>query len=133
MLDTIALKYVTSRVLTRKISLHLDTCSNNKDWTINVTSNAITQFNYRNMRKTAMLPCIYIFQQTRTIFQLSSGIMRTNVLPMLTTKNVPPSGNYKITNVLSKFHYNLTINVTSRVETGRPTDGSVFQPTRTIF
>ncbi|KAH3878609.1 hypothetical protein DPMN_002506 [Dreissena polymorpha] len=118
MLDTIALKYVTSRVLTRKISLHLDTCSNNKDWTINVTSNAITQ-------KTAMLPCIYIFQQTRTIFKLSSDFTKHVTSRVLTTKNVPPSG--------SHFHYNLTINVTSRVETGRPTDGSVFQPTRTIF
>ncbi|KAH3895657.1 hypothetical protein DPMN_019822 [Dreissena polymorpha] len=104
---SIALKYVTSRVLTRKISLHLDTCSNNKDWTINVTSNAITQ-------KTDK--CSAKFHEDLTKHVTSR---------VLTTKNVPPSG--------SHFHYNLTINVTSRVETGRPTDGSVFQPTRTIF
>ncbi|KAH3873982.1 hypothetical protein DPMN_037223 [Dreissena polymorpha] len=104
---SIALKYVTSRVLTRKISQCFSSNNNqfqtqlsyqkNKDWTINDQ-------------------CSAKFHEDLTKHVTSR---------VLTRKNVPPSG--------SHFHYNLTINVTSRVETGRPTDGSVFQPTRTIF
>ncbi|KAH3700666.1 hypothetical protein DPMN_075643 [Dreissena polymorpha] len=80
-----------------------------EDWTINVTSRALTV-------KTARPPGGHFFQWTGTIFKLSRAIIRINVL--------------------TKFHEDWTLNVSSRVftrKTASPHGGRVFQPTETIF
>jgi len=94
-----------------------------EDWTKNVTSRVLTRFYYSHIRKTAPPPGSHVFQQTRTIFKLIRDIVRTNVL--------------------TKFHEDWTINVTSRVltrfyyshirKTAPPLGGHVFHPTETIF
>ncbi|KAH3702262.1 hypothetical protein DPMN_077273 [Dreissena polymorpha] len=96
----------------------------------NVTSRVLT-------RKTAPPPCSHVFQQTRTIFKLIQDIVRKNVLTKFHedwTINVT-------SRVLTRFYYTLkpykfhddwTKNVTSR-ETATPPGSHVFQPTRTIF
>ncbi|KAH3820118.1 hypothetical protein DPMN_121862 [Dreissena polymorpha] len=53
------------------------------------------------------------FQQTRTIFNLIQDIIKTNVL--------------------TKFHEDLTINVSFRVKNALSSGGHVFQPIKTIF
>ncbi|KAH3895526.1 hypothetical protein DPMN_019691 [Dreissena polymorpha] len=93
-----------------------------------VTYRVLTRFNYSHFK--GKFPCTLIHNKDWTIndkcfAKFHEDFTKHVISRVLTTKNVPPSG--------SHFHYNLTINVTSRVETGRPTDGSVFQPTRTIF
>ncbi|KAH3828231.1 hypothetical protein DPMN_130184 [Dreissena polymorpha] len=92
-----------------------------EDWTINVTSRVFK-------RKTATttgghvfhstgtifeLVLLHVFQPTGTIFELVQDIIRTNVL--------------------TKFHEDLTINLTSTVKTAPPPGGHVFLPTGTIF
>ncbi len=69
-----------------------------EDWTKNVTSRVLTRFYYySHIRKTATPPGSHVFQPTGTIYELVQDIIRTNVL--------------------TKFHEDWTINVTSRVLT----------------
>ena len=68
-----------------------------KDWIINVTSRVLTRFHYNHTRKSPPPPGSHVFQQARTIFELIRDIVRTNLL--------------------TKFHEDWTINVTSRVLT----------------
>ena len=94
-----------------------------EDWTINVTSRVLTRFYYSHIRKTATPPGSHVFQPTGTIFELSPDIIRTNVL--------------------TKFHEDWTINVTSRVltrfyyshirKTAPPLGSHDFHATETIF
>ncbi|KAH3838791.1 hypothetical protein DPMN_112206 [Dreissena polymorpha] len=92
-----------------------------EEWTINVTSRVLK-------RKTATttgghvfhstgtifeLVLLHVFQPTGTIFELVQDIIRTNVL--------------------TKFHEDWTINLTSTVKTAPPPGGHVFLPTGTIF
>jgi len=94
-----------------------------EDWSKNVTSRVLTRFYYSHIRKTATPPGSHVFQPTGTIFKLVQDIIRTNVL--------------------TKFHEDWTINVTSRVltrfyyshirKTAPPLGGHVFHPTETIF
>ncbi|KAH3859556.1 hypothetical protein DPMN_102373 [Dreissena polymorpha] len=86
----------------------------NLDLTINVTFRVLTTFYYSYIPRKAPSP--HVFQQTETIFELIQDITRTNVL--------------------TKFHLDRTINVTSRVLTRKnapPPGGHVFQPTGTIL
>ncbi|KAH3706977.1 hypothetical protein DPMN_066368 [Dreissena polymorpha] len=71
-----------------------------KDWTINVNSIELT-------RKNAPHPGGHAFQRTGTILKLSREII------VLTRKNAPPPSNFR-TNVMTKFHKDLNINVTYR-------------------
>ncbi|KAH3709321.1 hypothetical protein DPMN_068783 [Dreissena polymorpha] len=83
-----------------------------EDWTINVASRVLT----RNIEKTAPPPGGHVFQATKTIFELIQDIIGTNLL--------------------TKFHDDRKINVTSRVLTRkmpRSRGGHVFQPTDIIF
>ncbi len=83
----------------------------------------LTRFYYSHIRKTATPPGSHVFQPTGTIYELVQDIIRTNVL--------------------TKFHEDWTINVTSRVltrfyyshirKTAPPLGGHVFHPTETIF
>ncbi|KAH3704419.1 hypothetical protein DPMN_079475 [Dreissena polymorpha] len=92
-----------------------------EDWTINMTSRVLK-------RKTATttgghffhsagtifeLVLLNVFQPTGTIFELVQDIIRTNVL--------------------TKFHEDWTMNLTSTVKTAPPPGGHVFLPTGTIF
>ncbi|KAH3768761.1 hypothetical protein DPMN_169978 [Dreissena polymorpha] len=101
-----------------------------KDWTINVTSRVLKGFYYtlklykvtstttdghffHSTGKTATPPGSHVFQPTGTIFELVQDIIRKNVL--------------------TKFHEDWTINLTSTVKTAPPPGGHVFLPTGTIF
>ncbi|KAH3795177.1 hypothetical protein DPMN_148725 [Dreissena polymorpha] len=116
---------VTSSVITRKTGPPLAAINVltkfHEDWTINVTSRVLK-------RKTATttgghffhstgtifeLVLLHVFQPTGTIFELVQDIIRTNVL--------------------TKFHEDWTINLTSTVKTAPPPGGHVFLPTGTIF
>ncbi|KAH3892031.1 hypothetical protein DPMN_016143 [Dreissena polymorpha] len=77
-----------------------------EDWTINVTSTVLT-------RKTAPPPGGYVFNATGTFFQTQPTFIRTNDL--------------------TKFHEDLTINLTPRVKTAPTPGGHIFQRTRTIL
>ncbi|KAH3879551.1 hypothetical protein DPMN_003454 [Dreissena polymorpha] len=106
-----------------------------KDWIINVTSRVFT-------RKNATPPCGHLFQQIATILELSAD---TN---LLTKKTATPPGGHVFqqtrtiseiiqdiirTIVLTKFHEDWTINVTSRVltkKTAPPPGSHVFHPTK---
>ena len=69
-----------------------------EDWTKNVTSRVLTRFYYySHIRKTATPSGSHVFQPTGTIFELVQDIIETHVL--------------------TKFHEDWTINVTSRVLT----------------
>ncbi|KAH3801705.1 hypothetical protein DPMN_155366 [Dreissena polymorpha] len=61
-------------------------------------------------KKNAPHPGGHAFQRTGTILKLSREIMRENIL---TKKNAPPPTNFR-TNVMTKFHKDLNINVTYR-------------------
>ncbi|KAH3838584.1 hypothetical protein DPMN_111992 [Dreissena polymorpha] len=81
-----------------------------EDWTINVASRVLTRFYYSHIRKDAPTRGSHIFQAKGTIFELIQDISRTNLL--------------------SKFHEDRKINVTSRVLTEKnapPLGGNVFQ------
>ncbi|KAH3809724.1 hypothetical protein DPMN_138100 [Dreissena polymorpha] len=126
-------KYMTSRVLIRKNARRLAA----KYLTINVT--------YR--KKNAQPPGGSCFQGTGPNLELSSDIIRNKM------KNALPSGGqnhvfqqtgaiYEIihdiisTYVLTKFHEDLIINMTSRVlkrKKAPSPGGHVFQPTGTFF
>ncbi|KAH3787068.1 hypothetical protein DPMN_165187 [Dreissena polymorpha] len=98
-----------------------------EDWTINVTSRVLKRktatttggyffsfnWNHFRIRKIATPPGSHVFQPTGTIFELVQDIIRTNVL--------------------TKFHEDWTINLTSTVKTAPPPGGHVFLPTGTIF
>ncbi|KAH3810783.1 hypothetical protein DPMN_139181 [Dreissena polymorpha] len=75
------------------------------DWAKIVTSRVFT-------RNTAPHPGSYVFQWTKTIFELNQYIIKTNIL----TNFVLGRGIIG-TNVLTKFHDDRTINVASRVFT----------------
>ncbi|KAH3815248.1 hypothetical protein DPMN_143770 [Dreissena polymorpha] len=95
-----------------------------QDWTINVASRVLT-------RKNAPTPGGHVFQPTGIIFELVQYIG----MNLLTKKNALPLGSHVFqdisgTNLLSKFHEDRKINVTSRP---RPYGGHVFQPTGIIF
>ncbi|KAH3819847.1 hypothetical protein DPMN_121589 [Dreissena polymorpha] len=85
-----------------------------EDWTINVASRVLTRFYYSHIRKNALPLGSHVFQAKVTIFELQDIIG---------------------TNLLSKFHYDLKINVASRMLTRKnapPPGGHVFQPTGII-
>ncbi|KAH3885858.1 hypothetical protein DPMN_009856 [Dreissena polymorpha] len=94
---------VTSRVLTRKnapppwrpyiIGMNLLT-EFHKDWTINVASRVLTRFYNSHIRKNAPPLGSHVFQANITIFELIQDI--------------------NVTNLLTKFHEDWTINVPSR-------------------
>ncbi|KAH3884396.1 hypothetical protein DPMN_008374 [Dreissena polymorpha] len=75
-------------------------------------------------KKNAPSPGRHVFQPIRTIFQLVQNIIGTN---LLTKKNAQPPF-AAITNVLTKFHEDWTINENAPLP-GR----NVFQPTKTII
>ncbi|KAH3782193.1 hypothetical protein DPMN_160105 [Dreissena polymorpha] len=121
-----------------------------RHWTTNVTSSVIT-------KKTGLPPGSHVFQQTRTIFKLirdmfhenwtinvTSRVLKRNChdhwRPLLTSHVFQPTGTiFELvqhiirTNVLTKFHENGTINLTSTVKTAPPPGGHVFLPTGIIF
>ncbi|KAH3776531.1 hypothetical protein DPMN_177959 [Dreissena polymorpha] len=110
------------------------------DWANIVTSSVFT-------RKTAPPTGGHVFQRTRTTFELNQHIIKTfhaqsscNFVKMFVTSTVFTSFQLHRdiigTNLLTKFHEDLTKNVTSRVftrKTAPPTGGHVFQQTRTTF
>ncbi|KAH3805876.1 hypothetical protein DPMN_134186 [Dreissena polymorpha] len=121
-----------------------------EDWTINVTSRVLK-------RKTATTTGGHFFHSTGTIFELSvnkeklprhlaamsRAERKTAVSPSLfnmTLDVFQPTGTiFELvqdiirTNVLTKFHEDWTINLTSTVKTAPPPGGHVFLPTGTIF
>ncbi|KAH3853976.1 hypothetical protein DPMN_096514 [Dreissena polymorpha] len=95
-----------------------------EDQTISVDSIVLTRKNDPRLgghvfqatgvtRKIPPPPDSHVFQQTGTIFELIQDIIRTNVL--------------------TKFHYDSTINVTFRVKIPPHPGCNVFRPTKTIF
>ncbi|KAH3711891.1 hypothetical protein DPMN_071567 [Dreissena polymorpha] len=114
-------KNVTSRVLTRKTATPPGT-QFHEDWTINVTSKVLT-------RKTATTNGGHVFHSTGTIFQLG---LKIHVFQPIGTIFELVQDIIR-TNVLTKFHEDLTINLTSTVKTAPPPGGHVFLPTRIIF
>ncbi|KAH3829902.1 hypothetical protein DPMN_103133 [Dreissena polymorpha] len=119
-------KNVTFRVLARKNALPPGG-NFHEDWTINVTSIV-------SIKKTAPPPGAHVFQPIGTIFELIKDITWT-VDTLLISKNILPPDIIR-TNVLTKFHEDWTVNVTSRVLTRKntPNSGShVFLPAITIF
>ncbi|KAH3787031.1 hypothetical protein DPMN_165150 [Dreissena polymorpha] len=82
---------VASRVLTRNNAMF------HEDWTINVASRVLTRFYYSHIRKNAPLLCSHVFQANVTIFELIQDIIETYLL--------------------TEFHEDWTINLTSRVLT----------------
>ncbi|KAH3791085.1 hypothetical protein DPMN_169296 [Dreissena polymorpha] len=143
---------VTSRVLTRfnyiaiygKMPRPLAAITNiltkfHEHWIKNVTSRVLTRFYYSHITKTAPPPGSHVFQQTRIIFKLIQDIVRKNVLTKFhedwtinVTSRVLTSHISIGTHVLTEFHEDWTKNVTSR-ETDTPPGSHVFQPTRAIF
>ncbi|KAH3875473.1 hypothetical protein DPMN_038739 [Dreissena polymorpha] len=109
-------KNVTSRVLTRKTATSPGT-QFHEDWTINVTSKVLT-------RKTATTTGGHVFHSTGTIFEL--GLKKNNCLATWQPYIIR-------TNVLTKFHEDWTLNLTSTVKTAPPPGGHVFLPTGIIF
>ncbi|KAH3715406.1 hypothetical protein DPMN_058115 [Dreissena polymorpha] len=103
---------VTSSVITRKTSpppgSHF-----HEDWTINVTSRVLK-------RKTATTTGGHFFIQLET-FSNSKNCHATWQPYIIRT------------NVLTKFHEDWTVNLTSTVTTAPPPGGHVFLPTGTIF
>ncbi|KAH3892935.1 hypothetical protein DPMN_017071 [Dreissena polymorpha] len=94
------------------------------DWAKIVTSSVFT-------RKTAPPTGSHVFQRTRTTFELNQHIINTNILT-----NFEINRDIIRTNVLTKLNKDWTKNVASRVftrKTAPPTDGHVFQRTRTTF
>ncbi|KAH3815151.1 hypothetical protein DPMN_143672 [Dreissena polymorpha] len=88
-----------------------------EDWTINVISKVLT-------RKTATTTGGHVFHSTGTIFKL--GLKMKNCLATWQPYIIR-------TNVLTKFHEDWTINLTSTVKTAPPPGGHVFLPTGIIF
>ncbi|KAH3823101.1 hypothetical protein DPMN_124899 [Dreissena polymorpha] len=92
-----------------------------EDWTINVTSRVLKRKTvtttgghfFHSTGTIFELVLLHVFQPTGTIFELVQDIIRTNVL--------------------TKFHEDWTINLTSTVKTAPPPGGHVFLPTGTIF
>ncbi|KAH3733959.1 hypothetical protein DPMN_040398 [Dreissena polymorpha] len=102
-------KNVTSRKTHVLTKIH-------EDWTKNATSRVFTCFHYKHIEKTAPPPGGHVFSPIWTIFKLVQDINETNVL--------------------TKFHDDLTKIVTSRVftrNTAPPPGGHVFQRTGTMF
>ncbi|KAH3887264.1 hypothetical protein DPMN_011280 [Dreissena polymorpha] len=120
-----------------------------EDWTINVTSrvltsktapppwrpysfrtNVLTKFYYSHIGKTVPPPGVHVFQLTGTIFELSSDSIGTNVLTKFhedLTIHVTPrifelDQDIIGTNLLTKFHEDQTINVAARVLTRQNVD-----------
>ncbi|KAH3754122.1 hypothetical protein DPMN_188783 [Dreissena polymorpha] len=109
------------------------------------------KINVASRVKNAPSPGSHVFKPTGTIFELVQDIIGINLLTkfhedrtasrVLTRfyyshirKNAPPLGIH--TNLLTKFHEDWTINVASRVLTGKnapPPGGHVFKATKTIF
>ncbi|KAH3846233.1 hypothetical protein DPMN_088532 [Dreissena polymorpha] len=90
------------------------------DWTLNVAYRVLTRFYYSHIKpykeKCPAPPGGHVFKATNTIFELIQDIIGTNLL--------------------TKFHDDRKINVTSRVLTRKnapPRGGHVFQPTGIIF
>ncbi|KAH3840832.1 hypothetical protein DPMN_114288 [Dreissena polymorpha] len=92
-----------------------------EDWTINVTSRVLK-------RKTATTTGGHVFHSTETIFELvlHPVFQPTGTIFELVQDIIRP-------NVLTKFHEDWTINLTSTVKTALPPSGHVFLPTGTIF
>ncbi|KAH3776314.1 hypothetical protein DPMN_177736 [Dreissena polymorpha] len=84
------------------------------DQTINVASKVLTSGQSREMIKYyyVVTPPSHVFKATKTIFELIQDVI--------------------VTNFLTKFHENQTINVASRENAPTP-KCHVFQPTGTIF
>ncbi|KAH3854469.1 hypothetical protein DPMN_097011 [Dreissena polymorpha] len=83
-----------------------------EDWTINVASRELTR-QMCHIRKNAPTPGSHVFQPTGIIFELVQDINGMNLL--------------------TKFHKDWTINVTSRVKNAPPLGSHVFQAKVTIF
>ncbi|KAH3870041.1 hypothetical protein DPMN_033220 [Dreissena polymorpha] len=109
-----------------------------EDWTRNVASRVFTRQNVDDQRRThdgqKAIP------KAHHVSTLCSGRDKNLLKPnwtinvacrVLTRKNAPPLvAIYHWNNLLTKFHDDLKINVTSRP---RPPSGHVFQPTGIIF
>ncbi|KAH3884412.1 hypothetical protein DPMN_008390, partial [Dreissena polymorpha] len=101
--------------------------------TRNVASKVFTRFLYSTIMKTAPPTGGHVFQWTRTTFELNQHIIKKNIL---TNCCVFFLLSIIGTNLLTKFHEDLTRNVASRVftrKTAPPTGGHVFQRTETTF
>ncbi|KAH3886213.1 hypothetical protein DPMN_010214 [Dreissena polymorpha] len=83
-----------------------------EDRTINVASRVLTRFYYSHIRKNAPPLGSHVFQSNVIIFELIQDINKTNLL--------------------TKFHEDWTINVTSR-ENAPPPGGHVLKETKSIF
>ncbi|KAH3874412.1 hypothetical protein DPMN_037655 [Dreissena polymorpha] len=108
--------FIGTHVLTKKTATSPGT-QFHEDWTINVISKVLT-------RKTATTTGGHVFHSTGTIFKL--GLKMKNCLATWQPYIIR-------TNVLTKFHEDWTINLTSTVKTAPPLGGHVFLPTGIIF
>ncbi|KAH3871931.1 hypothetical protein DPMN_035146 [Dreissena polymorpha] len=84
----------------------------------NITiTNFLTKFHEEVLtRITPPPPESHVFKQPGTIFELIQDIIKTNDLTTVLTRiNVPPPCCHEQNNVLTKFHKDWTINVTSSV------------------
>ncbi|KAH3864987.1 hypothetical protein DPMN_028020 [Dreissena polymorpha] len=108
--------FIGTHVLTKKTATSPGT-QFHEDWTINVISKVLT-------RKTATTTGGHVFHSTGTIFKL--GLKIKNCLATWQPYIIR-------TNVLTKFHEDWTINLTSTVKTAPPPGGHVFLPTGIIF
>ncbi|KAH3850092.1 hypothetical protein DPMN_092498 [Dreissena polymorpha] len=109
-----------AEVLTSIKTIVLTRCYEN--WTINVTFRVITSLIYPHICQNAPPPCAHINLLTKFQHQtinLDSTVKNTRLIEV-------------ITNVLTKFHEDWTINVTCRKNAHTP-GGHVFQPTKPIF
>ncbi|KAH3807243.1 hypothetical protein DPMN_135578 [Dreissena polymorpha] len=93
---------VASKWLTRKIAPPLGSHTNlltkfHEDWAINVASRVLTRFYYSHLKKNTPPPGGHVCKATKTIFKLIQDIIGTNLL--------------------TKFHDDRKINVTSRMLT----------------
>ncbi|KAH3809678.1 hypothetical protein DPMN_138054 [Dreissena polymorpha] len=83
-----------------------------EDRTVNVASRVLTRFYYSHIKKNAPSLGSHVFQANIIIFEFIQNMIETNLL--------------------TKFHENWTINVSSREKCPAP-GGHVFKATKTIF
>ncbi|KAH3871804.1 hypothetical protein DPMN_035019 [Dreissena polymorpha] len=103
------------------------------DWAKNVSSRLFTCLHYIHIEKTAPPPGGHVFSPVMTIFELVRDIYKIDAKNVTSRVKKPtPTGGHE-TNVLIKFHEDLTKNVTSRVENCPSPGGHVFSPIWTIF
>ncbi|KAH3834185.1 hypothetical protein DPMN_107504 [Dreissena polymorpha] len=112
-----------------------------EDWTKNVISKVFTCFHYIHIEKTAPPPVGHVFSPIWTIFELIRDINKNQVFTRNTTP--PPGGHlhedyvsnvtstvFELSrgingkNLLTKFHEDRTINVSSRVFTWQNVDAA---------